>query len=288
MIDGRPSPPEIPASVVVAPSITKLPSDVAGRIVLTGSHGGLYTGRLAAARKLGGVVFHDAGGGLAAAGTAGLAFLAEIGVPAVAVGHLSARIGDPEDMLRRGVVSTVNEPAAARGLSVGDGVAHALAVLHRSPGQSGASVAMPTEDRFVINAGAGPALVLADSASLVDPSRDAGSVVVTGSHGGLVGGDAALAVRAVCLAAVFNDAGVGVDEAGIGRLPVLEARGIAGITVSHTSARIGDAVSTLAGIVSACNGVAAGRGVAPGDRLATHVLAWCASPDARTPFARRG
>lgn len=109
--------------------------------------------------------------------------------------------------------------------------------------------------------------------------------MVTGSHGGLVGGNPAL--RDECLAAVFNDAGVGVDEAGIGRLPALEARGIAGITVSHASARIGDAVSTLAGIVSACNGVAAGRGVAPGDRLAKHVLAWCTSPDVRTAHPRR-
>lgn len=71
MTDGSAMPAEIPESVVVAPSITMLPSDVAGRIVLTGSHGGLYTGRLAAARKVAGVVFHDAGGGLGAAGTGG-------------------------------------------------------------------------------------------------------------------------------------------------------------------------------------------------------------------------
>ena len=45
-------------------------------------------------------------------------------------------------------------------------------------------------------------------------------------------------------AAVYNDADFGVDDAGISRLPALDARGIAGACVSAWSARIGDGQST--------------------------------------------
>lgn len=271
---------DAPADVLVVPSITSLPAGAAGRIVLTGSHGGLFTGRLAAVHGLGGVVFHDAGGGLDDAGTAGVRYLGELGMPAAAVGHESARVGDPRDMLDRGVITTANGPAVAAGVRAGDPVESALVALLAHPGPALSAVAVPREDRFTIPGMAVPALVLADSASLVGPA-DAGTIIVTGSHGGLVGGDPALAIRADCLAAVFNDAGIGVDGAGTARLPALQERGIIGVTVSHRSARIGDAASTLAGIVSACNGLAAGRGVVLGDRLAPHVLRWCGWLDDR-------
>jgi hypothetical protein len=62
-------------------------------------------------------------------------------------------------------------------------------------------------------------------------------------------------------AAVYNDAGFGIDNAGISRLPALEARGIAGACVSAFSARIGDGQSTLRdGFVSAVNAHAAACG----------------------------
>jgi hypothetical protein len=55
-------------------------------------------------------------------------------------------------------------------------------------------------------------------------------------------------------AAVYNDADFGIDDAGIARLPVLEARGIAGVTVSAWSARIGDGQSTYHdGFITAVN-----------------------------------
>ena len=55
-------------------------------------------------------------------------------------------------------------------------------------------------------------------------------------------------------AAVYNDAGFGADDAGISRLPALEARGIAGACVSAWSARIGDGQSTYHdGFVTAVN-----------------------------------
>lgn len=98
--------------------------------------------------------------------------------------------------------------------------------------------------------------------------EDAGEIVVTGSHGGLIGGDPALALRVQADIAVFNDAGR-PDGPGLSRLPALEARGMAAVTVSARSARIGDAASTFHdGIVSAANAPAAVRGACPGEPLA--------------------
>ena len=57
----------------------------------------------------------------------------------------------------------------------------------------------------------------------------------------------------------------GIDEAGVTRLPALDARGIAAATVTAASARIGDARSTYEdGIVSRVNHRAAALGAAPG------------------------
>ena len=71
-------------------------------------------------------------------------------------------------------------------------------------------------------------------------AEDEGEIVVTGSHGGLIGADPKRALKANARLAVFNDAGVGCDEAGITRLAVLDDRGVAAVTVAHTSAKIGD------------------------------------------------
>ena len=92
-----------------------------------------------------------------------------------------------------------------------------------------------------------------DSASLVAPEhRDA--IVLTGSHGGLLGGRPETALKYDVRAAFYNDAGIGIDEAGVSRLPALDRRGIAAATVSAASARIGDARSTYEdGILSRVN-----------------------------------
>ena len=62
-------------------------------------------------------------------------------------------------------------------------------------------------------------------------------------------------------AAIYNDAGIGIDRAGLSRLPALDARGIAGAAVSCFSARIGDAMSTWNdGWISAVNATASAQG----------------------------
>ena len=120
------------------------------------------------------------------------------------------------------------------------------------------------EGRSEIGDGALRRIVLVDSAAMVAPG-DAGAIVVTGSHGGLVGGDPAMALRTDAFAAVFNDAGIGIEEAGIGRLAALERRGVAAFTVAAASARIGEARSSFEdGVISRVNAAAARLGAAAG------------------------
>lgn len=108
-------------------------------------------------------------------------------------------------------------------------------------------------------------VVIMDSITKVTP-EDAGGLVVSASHGGASSGEFALEVP--LKAAFFNDAGVGKDGAGIAALAMLQASGVAGGTVSHTSARIGDAQDTWDhGVVSHVNERARALGVAPGQSL---------------------
>lgn len=120
-------------------------------------------------------------------------------------------------------------------------------------------------DRKPLPLTGGFAVWLMDSITQVVPS-DAGSVAVSGSHGGRSSGHYALAVP--LRLAVFNDAGVGKDDAGIAALAMLQACERAGATVAHDSARIGDAEDTWAhGVISHANDAARGLGLAPGQRL---------------------
>lgn len=81
---------------------------------------------------------------------------------------------------------------------------------------------------------------------------DNGCIAVSGSHGGISSAGYALAVRPFL--SVFNDAGGGKDFAGIAAVSFLQGHGLAACCVSHDSARIGDAQSTLNdGIISNAN-----------------------------------
>jgi hypothetical protein len=250
------------APVLVADSITRVGPSAAGAIVVNGSHGGIYAAYVAAKLRVAAAVFNDAGVGRDQAGVAGLDYLAGLGISAAAVSHDTARIGDGPDMMARGVVTHANAPAIALGCQSGTACREAAAALQRaSPGRGEPPPAL--EAAFLLMAGP-PAVWALDSASLVG-AEHAGAVVVTGSHGGLLGGRPDTALKADALAALFNDAGIGIDEAGVTRLPALDRRGIAVGTVAASSARIGDARSTYEdGILTRVNQRAAVLGIAPG------------------------
>ena len=114
----------------------------------------------------------------------------------------------------------------------------------------------------------------------------AGSVVVGGSHGGAYPGY--LAARARACAVILNDAGIGKDDAGVGCLGYCDALGMAAATVSHMSARIGDAEDTIAdGIISRVNGAARAAGCREGMSCldAAFVLRDAPPPDASPEYA---
>ena len=112
--------------VVLVDSITKLTADDAGALVVSGSHGGTSAAEFALAVPLAAVFLNDAGIGKDEAGVAGLRILQEHGVAAGTVSHLSARIGDAEDAWEHGIVSRVNEAAAALGIAPGERLRDAL------------------------------------------------------------------------------------------------------------------------------------------------------------------
>jgi len=259
----------------VLDSVTHMKTEHRGVALYAASHGGVFAGAYAAKAGTGAVILNDAGIGRERAGLAGVDLLDTLGVPAATLSHRSCRIGDGADGLARGVVSFANGRSTALGIAVGMSCREALTVL---AGKSLAPAAAPdprllAEARFEVAdlSGGGIRVFGLDSNGLVT-AADAGHVVVTGSHGGLLGGNAATAVKHPVLAAVYNDAGFGSDDAGISRLPVLEARGIAAACVSVFSARIGDARSTLDdGYVSALNATAVRMGGAIGQSCRTFV-----------------
>jgi hypothetical protein len=254
--------PSTPAPIVTADSITRVGAEAKGAVVVNGSHSGIYATYVAAKLGVAAAIFNDAGVGRDNAGIAGLDYLAQLGVPAAAVGHMTARIGDGADMMARGVITHANPAAAALGCRAGQSCGEAAQLLAQA--KAGGREPPPALESAFLLVAEPPAVWALDSASAVGPEH-VGTIVITGSHGGLLGGQPAAALKYDALAALFNDAGIGIDEAGVTRLPALDMRGIAAATVAAASARIGDARSTYEdGILSRVNSHAAALDLAPG------------------------
>ncbi|MDW8339924.1 MAG: hypothetical protein RMK73_00405 [Geminicoccaceae bacterium] len=250
---------------VVLDSVTELRPAHAGRVAVCGSHGGVFAAWCAAAAGVRAVILNDAGIGKDEAGVAGLPWLDSSGLPAAALDHDSCRIGDGADALARGVVSRVNRAAAALGVAPGQSTAEALARLAAAPVVARRVPELAeTRVRIAEACREGVEVWALDSVSLVRP-EDAGRILVTGSHGGLLGGRPEKALRVDAFAALFNDAGIGMEEAGVARLAALDARGIAAATVDCFSARIGEGLSTWReGVISRVNARAAALGARVG------------------------
>jgi hypothetical protein len=246
--------------VRVLDSATQL--DRAEGVVVAASHGGVYAAYLAAAAGARAVVLNDAGVGKDEAGVSGLPYLDDVGVPAATVAHDSARIADGLDTLG-GTVSRVNDAAANLGCRSGQPVLACLESLRNAdPGPF--ELAEYGLARFELDRG-DPPVWGTDSLSVIGP-EDRGRIAITGSHGARLAGEEATYIPTDVAGAVFNDAGIGKDRAGVSRMPALADRGIPAATVAHDSARIGDARSTWeSGVLSVVNEVAAESGVKVGD-----------------------
>ncbi len=235
--------------------------------MVSASHGGNYPGYLAAVSGIKAIILNDAGVGRELAGIGALALCQEVAMAAATVSADSARIGDADDMMNTGFISHCNAAAQQTGVQAGqrcDVAARCLTAAHTpttQPGPYTESRTVVAQNAFDLN------IVCIDSISLVQ-AEDAGNIVVSGSHGAVVGGNPALAIRVDAAAAFYNDAGVGKDGAGITRLPALDSRGIVAATVSAQSARIGDGINTYEdGIISHTNVCAGNIGIEPGMTL---------------------
>jgi hypothetical protein len=250
--------------MVVVDSITDLDLVRArNNVIVCGSHGGKYVGQLASHFQVHGLICNDAGVGRDDAGIAGLDILEKYGIPGLAVSHLSARIGNGQDTLA-GRALHLNSVARALTAGVDQTVADIALRMVDAPTRTITNEpVMPRESRHLERRGAVDVWTL-DSASLVT-AGDVGCVLVTGSHGGTPGGQARRALKGAAIAAVFNDAGGGSAGAGWSRLAVLDRQGVAAVTVSAATARIGDGRSSLYdGVLSHVNECAAKLGVVAG------------------------
>ena len=269
----------LPDGVAILDSVTHLDAKHKGTVAYCGSHGGIYAAYYAAYKGLAAVILNDAGIGRERAGVAGMELLAKLGVPAATISHMSARIGEGRDGVERGVLSTVNGPAQALGLAVGQPCRDALALLAKANPKPSPPPAPLEESRFEVpEAGRGGVKVIViDSMSLVKPEDD-GHVIVSASHGGALGGRPEMAIKYPVFACVCNDADKGLDGAGVTRLPALDQRRIAAACVSAFSARIGDGRSTYAdGFISVINETARRHGGLVGQSCKEFVAAMVAA-----------
>ena len=232
-------------TVLVFDSVTKLPPEAAGAVVIGGSHAATYAAYMSAKYGVRAAIHHDAGIGKDGAAVAGLAYADDLGMAMAAVATASARIGDGPDIHARGRISRANKLATACGVTPGMNCREAAELLKTAPWPH----AMPPakgETRYEIDG-----IVCVDSATLL-LATDRGRVVATGSHAALNSGVATAPIRPRLL--LFNDAGFGADRGGVLGLDMLEKEGIAAVAVATLSARIGDGRSTLQdGTISAAN-----------------------------------
>ena len=257
---------------VLFDSITDADATAKGAIVVSGSHGGLYPAMLASRAGARAVILNDAGIGHNHAGVAGIEALSLVGMAGAAADTHSARIGSANDILRFGVISHVNAQALELGVVNGASVTEALIRMAKSPEPTGMLPKIAESRKEHRLEGTQSDILLVDSASLVT-SDDAGRIIIAGSHGALIGGDPRRALKASARFACFNDAGIGRDKVGIGRLAALEHQGIAAVTVSHDTCVIGDAASALeTGLISAANEQARAFGIHVNDPLRAAVM----------------
>jgi uncharacterized protein YunC (DUF1805 family) len=188
-------------------------------------------------------------------------------MPVATCSHLSCEIGNGRDMLDHGEISHVNATASELGCRPGQDV-RTCAELMRRAGPAAGTMPEMKESRVTLRDEPGaPRVVAIDSASLLSP-HDEGAIVITGSHGALLGGKPDSVVSVKARAMVYCDAGLGKNEAGATRLPVLDSQGIAAVTAAADTARIGDARSIYEdGVISRANQIAQALGIGPGDSV---------------------
>ena len=258
--------------IVTVPSCSNATSADAGAVIVSGSYGGKYNAFNAAKWGIRGVIMNDAGGGAGDAGIIGLPYLDAIGLPAATADAMTCHIGDGEHTLANGIISHVNQAASALGCAPGQQARQCAQLMLTGAIPPGAPPPSPDGTRVVIRQVPNePDLVCADSVGMVLPD-DSGKIVITASHAALPGGLPDTRIPSGIVAVFFSDAGVGMDGAGIARIPHLDGLGIIAGTTSAESAPIGDSRALYQdGILSHLTGAAIQAGATIGMPLKTFI-----------------
>lgn len=237
-----------------------------GRVVVAGSYGGYFNAYNASRHFVRGLIMSDAGVGIGGAGIAALPDLDRIGLAAATADAATCRIGDGADMLARGTTSHVNPTAAAIGCRPGQSLRACAALMETAAIATERLPPPPEVGRFMVEEGRCQ-IVCADSLIMLRP-EDRGRIMVTGSHAALPHGMPDHLVAADVAAIFLSDGGIGLEDAGIARLTLLDARAIPAAAVSVWSAAIGDSRALLAtGVLSRVNRTAAALGMCSGQTV---------------------
>lgn len=258
--------------IVTVASCSNATAAHAGAVIVSGSYGGKYNAFNAAKWGIRGVIMNDAGIGADNAGISGLPYLDAIGLPAATAAANTCHIGDGDHTLAHGIISHVNAAAAALGCTPGQTVR--ACATHMQAGTIPPTAPPPITDgtRTVLRDVPGePKLICADSVGMVRP-EDTGHIVITASHAALPGGKPDTLIPPGIRAVFFSDAGVGMDGAGIARIPHLDSLGIIAGTTSAASAPIGDSRALYErGILSHLTSAATRAGATVGMPLKTFI-----------------
>jgi hypothetical protein len=265
--------------IATVPSCSNATAAHAGAVIVSGSYGGKYNAFNAAKWGIRGVIMNDAGIGADDAGIIGLPYLDAIGLPAATAAAASCHIGDGDHTLAHGIISHVNGAATALGCAPGQTVR--ACATHMQTGTIPPTAPPPITDgtRTVLRDIPGePRLICADSVGMVRP-EDTGQIVITASHAALPGGRPDTLIPPGILAVFFSDAGVGMDGAGIARIPHLDGLGIIAGTTSAASAPIGDSRALYErGVLSHLTTAATNAGARVGMKLKTFIAMLLAAP----------
>jgi hypothetical protein len=239
-----------------------------GQVIVSGSYGGEYNAYHAGKWGLRGVILNDAGIGKNDAGIRGLPYLDQIGLAAATADSNTCHIADGDHMLAHGLISHVNRAATMIGCKVGQSVQDCADLMRSATVATGALPLISGGKRFTIRENPGePKIICLDAAPMLEPG-DAGAIAITGSHAALFRGRPDGVIGPDVFAVFFNDAGGGLDNSGISRLPTLDERGIAAGSVAAASAPIGDSRRIYNdGVLSHVNETAAALGGRPGMKL---------------------
>lgn len=231
-------------------------------VLVNASYAGVLPARFIAANAPRAAIGVDCAIGLDGAGIAGLWYLEALGIPAAAADVATVELGNGVQMYEEGRVSRVNDPALGCGVEPGMPVREAAELLlERDPVERAA--AEVTNRTVVAEGPEGRKIVCTDSIAFGLPEDRDRNVLCTAGHTGLPAVYYLRKYRPYGF--ICSDGGKGKNDAGIAALTAVEEDGLAGATVDARTARMGDGRSTyFDGVISACNRIAAERGVEVG------------------------